>query len=322
MWIVPRNIEKRKEYFHFATDTEVSKKDFQELSILRQSLMWRSKLSNVSTWWLRWKRVWWIRHLFGRILTPSMQDHFVTKYTALLEDIPVRVKVWPESENYTMIPDSFGRLLKKHSSQLSLFGDSLKTYQVIYQGLSPTFLKAYEEWATGLRADCLQRQKLAHLRQGNDCSFWQSTKTPSTTCAGYSWPTPQSDMGATNTSKQWIQYESRSEKMQTGRSGSGKMACSCSKRLQGMQQGWLYGKRKGVSGSTSQCCEKGTYRWPATPGEQQHEWEEPRTTQPGMGCTVNGYKFRTELLRQYGNGVVSQTAELAFRTLVKKHYTQ
>lgn len=59
-------------------------------------------------------------------------------------------------------------------------------------------------------------------------------------------------------------------------------------------------------------------QWPAGPGEQQHEWEELRTTQPGLGCTVNGYNFRTELLRQYGNGVVEHTAEKAFSMLLDK----
>lgn len=60
--------------------------------------------------------------------------------------------------------------------------------------------------------------------------------------------------------------------------------------------------------------------WPACPGQQQHEWEEPRTVKPGMGCTINGYNFREDLLRAYGNSVVEQTAELAFKTLLQKHF--
>lgn len=60
-------------------------------------------------------------------------------------------------------------------------------------------------------------------------------------------------------------------------------------------------------------------RWPARPGEPQNEWEDPRTIESGMGCTVNGYNFREDLLRAYGNAVVEQTAEIAFKTLMKKH---
>lgn len=59
-------------------------------------------------------------------------------------------------------------------------------------------------------------------------------------------------------------------------------------------------------------------QWPAAPGQQQHHWEHPRTTKPGMGCTVNGYNFREDILRLLGNGVVEQTAELAFATLMQK----
>lgn len=66
---------------------------------------------------------------------------------------------------------------------------------------------------------------------------------------------------------------------------------------------------------------KDVQKWPAKRGQQQYEWEAPRTIKSGVGCTVNGYNFRTELLRQYGNGVVSQTAALAFETLVNKLIT-
>jgi DNA (cytosine-5)-methyltransferase 1 len=63
----------------------------------------------------------------------------------------------------------------------------------------------------------------------------------------------------------------------------------------------------------------GSHAWPAGQGKYQHEGEEPRTVKPGLGCTVNGYNFRTDLLRMYGNGVVEQTAEIAFLDLLRRH---
>ena len=63
----------------------------------------------------------------------------------------------------------------------------------------------------------------------------------------------------------------------------------------------------------------GSNLWPARPGEPQYEWEEPRTVKPGMGSTINGYNFREDLLRALGNGVVEQTAEIAFMDLLRKH---
>jgi DNA (cytosine-5)-methyltransferase 1 len=55
----------------------------------------------------------------------------------------------------------------------------------------------------------------------------------------------------------------------------------------------------------------GHYQFPARPGEQQHDWEEPRT--------IDGYNFREDILRALGNSVVEQTAELAFIDLIRKH---
>jgi DNA (cytosine-5)-methyltransferase 1 len=65
--------------------------------------------------------------------------------------------------------------------------------------------------------------------------------------------------------------------------------------------------------------ERSSDAWPAPPGRDAHLWEESRTVKPGMGCTVDGYNFKDDLLRMFGNGVVEQTAEIAFLDLLNKH---
>jgi DNA (cytosine-5)-methyltransferase 1 len=75
--------------------------------------------------------------------------------------------------------------------------------------------------------------------------------------------------------------------------------------------------KEGESGITYD--NRGQDKFPAGQGEYQHYWEEPRTVEPGMGCTIDGYNFREDLLRAFGNSVVEQTAELAFRTLLNEH---
>lgn len=62
----------------------------------------------------------------------------------------------------------------------------------------------------------------------------------------------------------------------------------------------------------------GANEFPSGQGEYQHSWEEPRVTELSLGCTIDGYNFREDLLRALGNSVVEQTAELAFRTLIQK----
>jgi DNA (cytosine-5)-methyltransferase 1 len=63
-------------------------------------------------------------------------------------------------------------------------------------------------------------------------------------------------------------------------------------------------------------------KWPAGPGSPQHEWEEPRVTQPELGRAVDGIRGgvdatanRVDRLRLCGNGVVPQQTALAYKVL-------
>lgn len=62
--------------------------------------------------------------------------------------------------------------------------------------------------------------------------------------------------------------------------------------------------------------------FPRQRGISQFSWEQPRTLdiKSGMGCTINGYNYREDFIRAFGNSVVEQTAEIAFIDLLNKHF--
>jgi len=102
------------------------------------------------------------------------------------------------------------------------------------------------------------------------------------------------------------------------------------------------------------CCgDTRATQWPARPGEEQYEWEEPRVVgdtkcerlqgesreeqhakennqadkeptkaQSFMGGATHGTQHRVDRLRLLGNGVVPQTAELAWTSLWKEMNAQ
>ena len=113
------------------------------------------------------------------------------------------------------------------------------------------------------------------------------------------------------------------------------------------------------SGTSRREVVRGLYKtqYPARPGEEQYDWEEPRTvgntsverceqdsalrdkqqasrsdqvsgnsgsstnrgqTKSCVGGTANGTSYRVDRLRLLGNGVVPDTCELAFKTLIKQ----
>lgn len=84
-------------------------------------------------------------------------------------------------------------------------------------------------------------------------------------------------------------------------------------------EGWKRKWNNGISEGEKQpkFAGNGSDSWPAGPGQEQFEWEEPRL-KSRMGFTINGYNFKEDLLRMAGNGVVEQTAEIAFIDILKK----
>ena len=183
MWIIPKNHQLSS---HFALDMVASKEDLtlQELNI-ESSLMWRSKPSPVQTWLRRWKRISWLRHLFGRILKPSQHKSFETELISSLADIPAHHFHIPVYEKAPMTPDTSGPTSGDTSNQLDLFGASLRTSMGTSVSDSEKLSKTWKDLVTRRRGEYSARLKSAHLTRGNECTSWPTPTTHLAKEGGY-----------------------------------------------------------------------------------------------------------------------------------------
>lgn len=195
MWIIPKN----HPLFYLTVQESL---DLKEVSseLLKYAdgknqllpLTWKSKCFSLKIFSRAWKRVYWLPHLFGRILKHSTQNHFTEKYTASLAAIPALPLVWPGKEKAPKTLDTFGRIYSNISNQSSLFGASLKTCADTSAWDMMRFTEAFQKLVIQLSQASIRQQKLARHIKGNGYSFLPSN--------GITWPTPiaQGIDGTTN----------------------------------------------------------------------------------------------------------------------------
>lgn len=114
--------------------------------------------------------------------------------------------------------------------------------------------------------------------------------------------------------EEWKEQPTQQE-LQAAERGSGDVAYSNRTGLAEQRN-----DRKSITSDNSGVEYSGTHdRWPSRPGISQQAWESPRTFESRLGCSIDGYNYREDLLRAFGNAVVDQTATLAFETLLNEH---
>tara|TARA_R100000278_G_scaffold54958_1_gene45748 strand:- start:603 stop:1829 length:1227 start_codon:yes stop_codon:yes gene_type:complete len=129
-WIIPKNLHTSA----FVPDMEALTLDLKESSqILEQSVLVRSKLTQLRTWLRKWKRDSWMQHLYGRILKPFHGQNFTEKWTSSVGGFLVNPSQMPEKEKEMKTQDIYFHISKEELqlSDLPLF--SLKTLQASSQ---------------------------------------------------------------------------------------------------------------------------------------------------------------------------------------------
>ena len=168
MWILPKQL-----ISDFVPATEGLSLDCDEQSQLcAQSLFVRSKHSPARTWLQKWKRDSWTKHLYGRILKPSLGKAFEIAWTSSLEAIPANHSAQQESEQERMTLDIYG---PSSQAEFDFFGQesaSLKTSKDISLWGCPTSSKTWQDWVTERRGAYSQRVKSARLTNGSGSLSW------------------------------------------------------------------------------------------------------------------------------------------------------
>ena len=169
MWILPRQLHTSVSVL--GTEALISGSSEQSQACARWLLV-RSKPLPVRTWCLKWSRDSWTRHLSGRILKPSLGDHFVTAWTSSLGVTHASHSQLPESDSEKTIPVTSG-----HSSQMELLpcdqgSASLRTSKDISLWGCPTSSKTWQDWVTERRGAYSARLKSERLTNANESSSW------------------------------------------------------------------------------------------------------------------------------------------------------
>ena len=170
MWILPKNYPLSS---HFAQDMVASKEDLTLPGLnIEQSLMWRSKPTQLRSWQKKWKTGSFCPHLFGRILKPCQYSLFETELTSLLAAIHVSPLVQQESDLEKKTPDTCGLTSGDTLNQLDLFGASLKTSRDTSVLDCEKSLATWKALVIKRRGEYSQRVKLALLTREKESTSW------------------------------------------------------------------------------------------------------------------------------------------------------
>jgi hypothetical protein len=282
MWILPNNYRPSS---RSVPDTLDSKQDLTSPALnIESSLMWKSKPTPLRTWLAKWKQDSWIRRLYGRILKPSQWACFEEQWTYLLQDIRVSRFLQRAAAGDTRTLDTYGPTLARLSGSYDPDAFSLRMWTATLVSDLTKSSPTWRRMVTERRGAYSRRARLA----------------AGTSVNGYiSWPTPRAseykDCGPVGSKSHIHMYNRR-------------YLCAWVKR-EDMPAGkldpywteWLMGLRSGWTSLDEISTDH--YGWQA---------------EPDILRVTDSCPDRVDRIHLLGNGVVPQTAAVAWETLSKE----
>lgn len=335
MWILPNNHPLQSA---FAPACEVSSEELKELSdLFERSALWRSKASSSKTWLMRWKRVHWLRRLYGRTVRPFPAHLFRDRIDWIFGGYPCTPfslaglrkgeddprHLWPFIREHVKAIEPLGCFFENVDDHLTLgFETVYRDLRDLGYSVEAGIFTAEEVGAPHERqrlfilavhnANIKRFKQEYSIRSGRQ-SAWHESEEFSESIKMDDATVPRCESKRTDREQGPEKYSGHIEASSMGNSDD--------QRLQGRHSGFC-----------EECtCEwtsrsNGPFdrevRWPVGPSETQHEWEYPRIitrqAESNVGLSVDGFRFREDFLRALGNACVPDTAEKAFRTLLTK----
>jgi hypothetical protein len=183
----------------FARAAQDSTWDCNSLSeAFARSVVWNTKPLPSKSWLRQWKRVAWMKRLFGRTCDPSTAERGVGSWIRSLRDTRVSLSAKPADAVDAMILGTFGLTFTESLAKLNPASCFSKTCRTTSASDSKKSSKPFKEWITGLRQDCLRRQRLAQAKGGNGFSF---SRWPTPTAHDYR--TPNSAYSQCHRKRDW-----------------------------------------------------------------------------------------------------------------------
>lgn len=140
-------------------------------------VVWNTRPLPSKSWLRQWKRVAWMKRLFSRTCDPSTAERGMASWIRSLQATRVSRSVKLADAVDSMIFGTFGRTSVESLAKLNPASCFSKTCLPTSTSDSSKSFTTFEKWITGLRRDCLRRQRLAQARGGNGFSHSR-------------WPTP------------------------------------------------------------------------------------------------------------------------------------